>query len=126
MKNKNQLTLYERIGGKEAVNKAVEIFYQKILQDDLIKHFFNDIDMKLQVEKQKSFLTYAFGGPVNYSGKDLASAHSRLVANGLDHKHFDAVAQHLQNTLVQLGLTADLVDEVMQLVGSTRGDVLGH
>ena len=108
------------------MNKAVEVFYEKVLADDRINHFFDDIDMKLQIEKQKSFLTYAFDGPVRYSGKDLRNAHNRLVTKGLDHRHFNAVADHLENTLVQLGVPSDLIDEVMTIVGSARSDVLGQ
>ncbi len=127
MENQNsKLTLYERIGGRDAVNKAVEVFYEKVLADDRINHFFDDIDMKIQIEKQKSFLTYAFNGPVKYSGKDLKNAHSHLVTRGLDDSHFDAVAGHLESTLIQLGVPPDLIDEVMTIVGSTKSDVLGH
>ena len=127
MKKENDtITLFDRIGGKAAVDKAVVIFYEKILDDDRIKHFFDDVDMKVQVEKQKSFLTYAFGGPVNYSGKDLRNAHSRLVAQGLNDTHFEAVAGHLNDTLVELEVPHSLVKEVMQLVGGTREDILGR
>ena len=38
-------TLYERLGGAGAVNAAVELFYKKISEDDLVKHFFTQIDM---------------------------------------------------------------------------------
>lgn len=33
-------TIYERIGGADAVNAAVDIFYKKIMADDSINHFF--------------------------------------------------------------------------------------
>ena len=125
-KQNDPMTLYDQIGGKGAVDKAVEVFYDKVLADDLVSHFFTDVDMKIQIEKQRSFLTYAFGGPVKYTGKDLRNAHSRLVSKGLGNKHFDAVAQHLQSTLVELKVSSDLIDEVMKLVGGTRSDVLGR
>jgi len=38
-------SLYERIGGEAAIDAAVELFYQKVLSDDRIKHFFSDVDM---------------------------------------------------------------------------------
>ncbi len=53
-------SLYEQIGGKEAVTLAVDIFYTKVLSDNRIKHFFNDIDMNKQKKHQTMFLSYAF------------------------------------------------------------------
>jgi hemoglobin len=66
----------------------------------------------------------AFGGPNEYTGKDMRDAHAPLVEKGLNDSHFDAVATHLQNTLEELGVSADLVQEVMNIAGSTREDVL--
>ena len=38
-------SLYEQIGGEAAVNAAVDLFYRKVLQDDRISQFFDDVDM---------------------------------------------------------------------------------
>jgi len=114
-------SLYERIGGKAAVDAAVELFYQKVLADDRIKQFFNGVDMKSQQNKQKIFLTFAFGGPVNYSGKDMRAAHSHL---GLSEPHFQAVAENLQSSLEELRVPSDLIGEVMAIAASTHDDVL--
>lgn len=38
-------SLYERIGGEEAVTAAVGIFYKKMLADAKVSHFFKNIDM---------------------------------------------------------------------------------
>ncbi len=119
-------SLYERIGGKDALDAAVESFYQKVLSDDRIKHFFDGIDMAKQRGKQKVFLAFAFGGPVKYTGKDMREGHKHLVEKGLNDGHFDAVAENLQATLTELGVPGDLIDEVMTIAGSTRDDVLNR
>ena len=56
-------SLYERIGGEAAVSAAVEKFYEKVLSDDRVKHFFEGVDMRKQTHHQKMFLTYAFFSP---------------------------------------------------------------
>ena len=119
-------TLFERIGGEPAVDAAVDRFYEKVLSDERIKHFFDTVDMDRQRRKQKNFLTYAFGGPVNYSGKSMRAAHAKLVSEqGLNESHFTAVAEHLQATLEDLAVPEDLIGEVMAIAGSTHDDVLG-
>jgi hemoglobin len=119
-------SLYDQIGGSAAVDAAVDLFYEKVLADNTINGFFQAVDMKKQRAKQKAFLTMVFGGPNGYSGKDLRSAHAPLVAKGLGDVHFDAVAKHLQATLDQLKVPADLKNQVMTIAGSVRNDVLGR
>ncbi len=119
-------TLYERIGGKDAIDAAVDIFYGKVLADERIKHFFDNTDMDEQRKKQKRFLAYAFGAPVKYEGKDMRTAHAHLVERGLNDDHFNAVGENLVNTLIDLKVPQDMIDEVVALVETTRDDVLGR
>lgn len=44
-------SLFERIGGMNAVDAAVDIFYTKVLADESINHFFLNTDMKTQAEQ---------------------------------------------------------------------------
>ena len=119
------LSLYERIGGAAAVDAAVEVFYKKVINDYRINRFFDGVDMAKQVAKQKTFFTMAFGGPNNYTGADLRSAHSKLVKIGLGNDQFNAVMEHLGDTLKELKLPQYLIEEVMTLAEGTRSDVLG-
>ncbi len=119
-------SLYERLGGEAAVKAAVDIFYRKVLADSSISDFFDTTDMEEQRNKQKAFLSMVFGGPDEYSGKDMREAHAPLVEEGLNDSHFDAVAGHLDATLRELGVADDLIGEVMTIAGSTRDDVLGR
>lgn len=114
--------LFDRIGGDAAVNAAVDVFYKKVLSDDSISHFFATTDMDAQREKQKKFLTVAFGGPNDYSGQDMRAAHANL---DIGEAHFGAVAGHLQATLEELGVPAAEVGEAMAIAASTHDDVLG-
>ena len=119
-------TIYQKIGGEAAVDAAVDLFYRKVLSDDHISTYFNDTDMDAQREKQKAFLTMVFGGPNEYTGKDLRTAHAKLVEQGMDDSHFDAVAGHLQATLDELGVPADIAGEIMTTAAGTRDEVLNR
>lgn len=119
-------TLFEQIGGDAAVNAAVDLFYRHVLSDDRIAHFFDGVDMERQAQKQKAFLTMAFGGPHNYTGADMKRGHAHLVKQGLNDSHFDAVAENLAKTLQELGVGQELIDQVLAIAESTREDVLGR
>ena len=118
-------SLYERIGGEPAVNAAVDLFYRKVLNDYRINRFFDNADMEKQIAKQRAFFTMAFGGPNNYTGKDMRNAHAHLVDMGLNDSHFDAVMEHLGATLIELEVPQDLIAEAAAIAESTRNDVLG-
>lgn len=118
-------SLFEQLGGEAAVDAAVEIFYRKVLGDERINRFFEGVDMDKQAAKQKAFLTFAFGGPNNYTGLDMRQAHARLVEQGLDDSHFDAVVENLAATLTELGVPDELIGQVAAIAETTRADVLG-
>lgn len=122
----NNPSLYEQLGGEAAVNAAVDIFYRKVLNDPRIERFFENVDMEKQAAKQKAFLTFAFGGPNNYTGLDMRKAHARLVDMGLDDSHFDAVMDDLGATLKELNVPAHLIAQAAAIAESTRNDVLGR
>lgn len=117
-------TLFEQLGGNAAVDAAVDIFYRKVLGDDLISHYFDTVDMERQAAKQKAFLTMVFGGPNNYSGRDMRAAHAHLP--GLNDEHFDAVVGHLGGTLKELGVSDELIGQVAAIAESVRDDVLNR
>lgn len=119
-------SLYEQLGGQAAVEAAVDSFYRKVLADDRVSHFFEGTDMDRQIAKQKAFLTMAFGGPHNYSGRDMRTAHAPLVAKGLNDSHVDAIIELLGATLRELGVGEDLIGKVAAIAESTRKDVLSR
>jgi hemoglobin len=117
-------TLFERLGGANAVNTAVDIFYRKVLSDDRVNYFFDGVDMEKQIQKQKGFLTMVFGGPNHYTGKDMREGHRHLIKKGLNDSHVDIIIEHLGGTLKELGVKNEDIQEVAAIANSVRDDVL--
>ncbi len=117
-------SLFERLGGAAAVDAAVDIFYRKVLDDDRISNYFDGVDIVEQAKKQKAFLTMVFGGPNDYTGKDLRSAHAKL--DNLGDLHFDAVIENLGGTLAELGVAEADIAEVAAIANSVRDEVLNR
>ncbi|MEZ5403634.1 MAG: methyl-accepting chemotaxis protein [Bryobacteraceae bacterium] len=114
-------TLFERLGGEEAVAAAVDGLYRRILADPKLAGFFEHIPIDRLKSQQKVFLGQAFGGPKRYRGKDMRSAHAGLA---IAQRHFDGVAQHLIATLTELGVKKPLIDEVVSIAASLAGDIV--
>jgi len=117
-------TLFAKLGGAGAVDAAVDIFYRRVLNDPYVVPFFEGVDMEKQAAKQKAFLTMAFGGPNNYTGKDMREGHRHLIKMGLNDTHFDHILMHIRSTLAELGVGKDLITQVIAVAESTRDDVL--
>ena len=120
-------SIFEKIGGEDAIGAAVDLFYKKVLADDRISHFFEHTDMQKQAMHQKRFFAYALGGLPNYPGQSLRDAHKHLVEEqGLNDTHFDAVIENLGAALTELGVNEELIIEAAGVVQSVRDDVLNR
>ncbi|MEE9383945.1 MAG: group 1 truncated hemoglobin [Nannocystaceae bacterium] len=119
-------SIYAQIGGAAGVDRAVDIFYRKVLADPRINAFFDSVDMERQAAKQKSFITMALGGPNSYTGRDMRIAHAHLVARGLNDGHFDAVVENLAASLEELDVPRATIDEIGGALEGLRADVLGR
>ena len=59
-------TLYEKVGGEEAISKVVDYFYNElVLKDDTVNHFFQQTDMEKQREHQAKFISFDQGAQMN-------------------------------------------------------------
>lgn len=116
-------TLYEILGGEPTVDKAVKLFYERVLSDPELIEFFEGINMEQLKRHQKNFFTVALGGPNKYSGRDMRKAHVNLK---LEDLHFDLIKKHLSDTLYELGANQQQVQTVMDTVEPLRNDVLNR
>ena len=119
-------TLYEKIGGKDMVEKASHFLYVNILRDHRLKHFFENIDIEKQKRKMSAFLTYIFGGPSLYTGKDMRRAHKNAVDNGLNDSHFDAMIDCVREALDELKIDNNTINQVTRTIKQHRDDVLNR
>lgn len=56
-------TLYEKLGGEQAIKQVVDDFYTRVLADDTVKSFFAHTDMEKQRRHQTAFISFALGSP---------------------------------------------------------------
>lgn len=117
----SMLTLYEQLGGKEGITKVVDRFYEKVLADATISHFFHHTDMKKQALHQTLFISWVTGGPNQYTGNSMARAHEGM---NLQEEHFQAVATHLVSSLAEFGVSEEQINQVVSKLLSMKAEVL--
>ena len=121
-KGKTTITsLYEQLGGKSAVREIVDDFYNRVLADDTVNHFFAHTDMEKQRSHQTAFISYALGGQEEYTGKSMEKAHAGL---NLQPEHFDAIAKHLGKAMANHGVSPDGINQALGKVATLKEAVL--
>ncbi|MFX3623290.1 MAG: group 1 truncated hemoglobin [Ectobacillus sp.] len=115
-------TLYEKVGGAEAIQKVVDYFYNElVLKDETVNQFFEHTDMEKQRSHQAKFISFALGGPNQYSGKSMEKAHEGM---NLQPQHFDAIVKHLHDALAHFGVGEADIDQALTKVASLRDNIL--
>jgi len=114
-------TLYDRLGGRDAIASVVDEFYDRVLEDERVAYYFEDVDMQKQRAHQTQFISSVTGGPVEYSGAEMEAAHEGM---GITPTEFDAIATHLDETLASFDVDEEDRRAVMEEVASYRPEIV--
>jgi hemoglobin len=116
--------LYQRLGGYDAIAAFVDDLLPRLLSDARIGVYWKG-KCKDSLRKDRQlivdFLCSAFGGPVQYLGRDMKTSHDGLEISEADWMAFE---QHVIATLKNLGVSGREYDEVMAATVSLKGDVV--
>ena len=117
-------SLYERLGGYDAISAVVDVFLTKVWEDPVVGRFFVGMgtDTRNQLrQKNKNLMCATTGGPCEIINRPLDQVHIGL---GITDKEFDIVAGHLGTTLQEFKVPQKEYDELMTKVGSLRSYVV--
>lgn len=117
----NASTLYDSIGGADALRVAVDRFYLKVLGDPQLAPYFEGKDVSAIKRHQVLLLTTVLGGPEAYDGRDLGRAHAGLAITGAD---YDRTVAHLVEVLDELGVRGEAYEALTAAVLGTRGAIV--
>jgi hemoglobin len=118
--------LYDTVGGNGTIEKAVVVFYRRVLSDENLRRFFHSTDMAHLRSGQSMFVSMLVGGKAVYSGKDIHTAHAQARTEGLNAGHLDAFLKHFRDALHEVGVKPDKAEKVMGLLEAQRAAVLGY
>ncbi len=110
-------TLFEKYGGFSQVSRMVLSLYNRLLDDDDIGPFFDNIDMSKLVDHQTKFLSSLLGGPASFNDDHLVRAHAHL---DIKEEHFDKLREILTQTLTDHGVEPQDVVAVVSAFDARR------
>ncbi|MGW4331026.1 group I truncated hemoglobin [Nocardia sp. NPDC004573] len=114
-------SIYDQIGGAEALEGVVADFYVRVLADDDLAEFFSGTNIPRLIGRQVEFFAAALGGPDPYTGVSLRKVHQ---GRGITMHHFGLVATHLTEALTAAGVGHDIVEQIIGVVGTLAPDIV--
>ena len=117
-----QHTLFERVGGEQAIAELIHDFYDRVLTDPELKPFFKHTSIDKLRRMQHEFFSAALDGPINYTGRPLSHVHH---GRGITKHHFALYVNHLLDTLRDCGINDQDVNEIIGRINTYADEITG-
>jgi hemoglobin len=115
-------TIYDEIGGAPAVAAVVDLFYERLLADPTVSHYFVGKDLARLKAHQRALVTVALGGmSERYTGRLMGPAHAGLA---ITDDAFDRILMHLEAVLLDAAVAPTTVGKVMAILEPLRPEVV--
>jgi hemoglobin len=114
-------SLYNRLGGEEAITAVVTEFLAVVGADTRINTFFANTDLDRLNTLLVEQIGEASGGPQVYSGRDMKSTHEGLEITKAD---FDALVEDLVKALDKYSVGETEKDELLGVLGPMEADIV--
>jgi len=114
-------TLFDRLGGKPAIEAVVADFIGNVAADERINAPFGVADLKLLHQRLVEFVCVAASGPCKYTGRDMRAVHKGM---GVTNTQFDALVGALVKTLEKLKVPEREKSELLGALGPLREQIV--
>lgn len=113
--------LFDRLGGKPAIEAVVDDFLARVAGDERINAGFAGSDVPRLRQRLVELFCAGTGGGCAYSGRDMKTVHAGM---GVTSAQFDALAGHLVATLDKFKVPAKEKGELLAIVGPMKKDIV--
>ena len=117
-------SLYERVGGYNALAAVVDDFIVRLVSDKQFEKFFigQSTDSKKRIRQHiLDQFCAATGGPCVYTGREMRTSHAGL---GITNAEWDAAAKHLVASLDKFKVPEKEKGEVLAFVTTLKKDIV--
>jgi hemoglobin len=124
---KSKTSLWERLGGQTKIAKMIDDFTTLAAADPKVNFTrngrikLNDADVTHFKQEMIDFVSRVTGGPLPYTGKTMKAAHKGMKITSAE---FNAAAADLKKVLQDNGVKKTDIDAVLDLVETTRKDIV--
>lgn len=109
----NSSNLFDRIGGMDAIEATLDIFYDKVTKDDSVSDLIQTTDVDAWMLRQRAYFAYTLGADLD-SATFMESA-EKTAPPPLTEDQFHTLLGHMIDSLRDLNVPEGLIDEVVEL-----------
>ena len=120
----DEKSLYERLGGYDAISAVVDDFAPKLFDDPQVGKFFTGMSTDTRKsfrQKNKNLVCAATGGPCKIISRPAKVAHAGL---GITESDFNVVANHLADTLNKFNVPEKEQQELFAIIATLKPDIV--
>ena len=114
-------SLYERLGGKEAITAVVDTFVGTVGADKRINGFFASTDLTKLKMHLVNQICEASGGPCKYTGRTMKQTHAGM---GVTEAAFGALVEDLVSALDHHKVGKTEKAELLAVLGPMKADIV--
>ncbi|MFC0681644.1 group 1 truncated hemoglobin [Lysobacter korlensis] len=103
------------------LTQVIENFYDRMLADERLAHFFAGVNLVHLRAHQRSFLLAALSGPELFNELTLAASHLPL---GLTDDDFDRALGHLMGAMADAGVPGTAVAPIAERLEPLRAHIV--
>ena len=124
MATSSETSLYERMGGYDAIAAATDELLRRVTSDPDIGVYWrghSTDSMKRDRQLIVDFLCEAIGGPIIYRGRDMKTSHEGLR---ISEREWDIFVVHVVATLDHFSVPEREKQEFLECAGSLKGEIV--
>ncbi len=114
-------SLYDRLGGTEAIRAVVDQFVANVAKDGRINGRFATTDIPTLKGHLVDQVCMASGGPCTYKGRDMKTTHAGMNISNAD---FSALVEDLVKALETFKVPQKEQQELLGLLGPMKKDIV--
>ncbi len=117
-------SLYERLGGYDAIAAVVAALMMRIKDDDKLRRFYDHRGTDGVAREEQllvDFLCASSGGPMVYTGRDMKALH---IGMRLDEEDWKRAMAHLNYTLESFEVPKQEKDEVLSFHENLKSEIV--
>ncbi|SLN14142.1 Group 1 truncated hemoglobin GlbN [Roseovarius albus] len=103
-------SLFDKYGGFSTISKVVLELYNRLLDDDDVGPFFDDVDMPRLMDHQTKFVSSLMGGPASFTDDHIERAHRHMDIHDL---HFDRLKEIVAGVLEDFEVAPEDIETIV-------------
>jgi len=114
-------TLYDRLGGRDALIGLVEDFLANVAADKRIAPFFQGVDSQGLRQKLVDQLCELAGGPCKYTGRDMRTMHDGMA---ISEEHWAAFVEDLKKSLDKFKVAEPEAKDLLAIIAKMHDQIV--